>query len=147
MTMHRLAAAALLLLASAASQAFDYRSVNVNALILYDSPSLKGAKLFLAPRGMPLEIVSHYGDWVKVRDAAGDLAWVPYATLSARRTVVVRSANAKLRAGPDDGAEILMTADKGVVLELVDPQATSWVKVRHKEGIAGYIKAADVWGI
>jgi SH3-like domain-containing protein len=147
MAMHRLALAALLLLASATSQAFDYRSVGVNALILYDSPSIKGAKLFVAPRGMPLEIVLRYGDWVKVRDVNGDLAWVPASTLSAKRTVVVRSAMAKVRAGPDDSAEILMTADKGVLLELVDPQATSWVKVRHKEGIAGYVRAADVWGI
>ena len=41
----------------------------------------------------------------------------------------------------------LMTADKGVLLELVDPQITSWVKVRHRDGMIGFIKATDVWGI
>ncbi|PWF55213.1 SH3 domain-containing protein [Massilia glaciei] len=147
MAFHRFAVAAVLLLAAAASQAFDFRTVGVDALILYDTPSIKGAKLYLAPHGMPLEIVLSYNDWVKVRDVNGDLAWVPASTLSAKRNVVVRSAGARVRAGPDDNAEILMTADKGVLLELVDPQATSWVRVRHKEGIAGYVRAADVWGI
>jgi hypothetical protein len=39
-----------------------------------------------------------------------------------------------------------MTADKGVLLELVDPQGGPWVQVRHRDGIAGYVKAADIWG-
>ena len=32
-------------------------------------------------------------------------------------------------------------------LELVDAPASSWVKVRHRDGITGYMRAADVWGI
>jgi hypothetical protein len=40
-----------------------------------------------------------------------------------------------------------MTADKNVLLELVDPEAGTWVRVRHRDGITGYIKASDIWGI
>jgi hypothetical protein len=40
-----------------------------------------------------------------------------------------------------------MTADKNVLLELVDPEAGPWVRVRHRDGIAGYVRASDVWGI
>jgi hypothetical protein len=40
-----------------------------------------------------------------------------------------------------------MTADKGVVLELVDPTALTWIRVRHRDGINGYIKPNDVWGL
>jgi hypothetical protein len=40
-----------------------------------------------------------------------------------------------------------MTADKNVLLELVDPEAGPWVRVRHRDGISGYVKASDVWGI
>ncbi len=147
MNFPRAIAGALLMLAQAGAGAFDFKTVGAAPVVLYDAPSVKGGKLFVAPRGMPVEIVLGYGDWVKVRDASGDMAWTEAKLLSARRNVVVRTPNAKVRSGSDDASPILMTADKGVLLELVDPQASTWLKVRHKDGIAGFIKAADVWGI
>ena len=147
MTSPRLIAVAVFLLASAAAQAFDFKTVGNTPAILYDAPSLKGGKLYVAPRGMPVEVMLSYGDWVKVRDASGEMAWTEASALSGKRNVVVRSAGAKVRPAPDDSAPVLMTADKGVLLELADPQVSSWVKVRHKDGIIGYIKANDVWGI
>ncbi len=147
MTFPRLFAGALLLLASAMAQAFDFKSIGATPAILYDAPSVRGGKLFIAPRGMPVEVVLSYGEWVKVRDASGDMAWTEAKLLSAKRNVVVRLAGAKVRPAPDDNAVPLMTADKGVLLELADPAVTSWVKVRHKDGIIGYIKASDIWGI
>ncbi|MES2322070.1 MAG: SH3 domain-containing protein [Pseudomonadota bacterium] len=147
MTIPRFLATAALLLASGAAAAFDFKTVGAAPVILYDAPSVKGGKLFVAPRGMPVEVVLTYGEWVKVRDASGDLAWTEARGLSARRNVVVRNAGARLRSAADDAAAPVMTAEKGVLLELVDPQATSWVKVRHKDGIIGFVKAIDVWGI
>ncbi|HZV65326.1 MAG TPA: SH3 domain-containing protein [Telluria sp.] len=147
MNFPRLIAGAVLLLASAAGQAFDFKSVGAAPAILYDAPSLKGGKLFVAPTGMPVEVVLSYGEWVKVRDVNGDMAWTEAKSLSAKRNVVVRAPNAKVRATADEAAPVVMTADKGVLLELVDPQAGSWAKVRHKDGITGFVKAADIWGI
>ncbi len=147
MTSPRLIASALLLLASAYAHAVDFKSVGPAPAILYDAPSLKGSKLYVAPPGMPVEVVLGYGDWVKVRDASGEIAWTEANLLSAKRNVVVRNADAKIRPTPDDNAVPLMMADKGVLLELADPHVSAWVKVRHKDGIIGYIKAVDVWGI
>jgi SH3-like domain-containing protein len=147
MNVPRLVAGALLMLASASGAAFDFKTVGAAPAILYDAPSVKGGKLFIAPRGMPVEVVLSYGDWVKVRDISGDMAWIESKQLSARRNVVVRNPNARLRATADEAAPAIMTADKGVLLELVDPQGGLWLKVRHKDGIAGFIKAVDVWGI
>jgi len=96
---------------------------------------------------MPVEIVARYGDWVKVRDVDGELAWTESKGLSARRNVVVKAPFARVRTAADDNAAILMTADKGVLLELVDPQANEWIRVRHQDGIAGFVRAAEVWGI
>ena len=147
MTIPRLLAVAVLLLAPAAASAFDFKTVGAAPVILYDAPSVKGGKLFVAPRGMPVEVVLTYGEWVKVRDASGDLAWTEARGLSPKRNVVVRNAGARLRAAPDETTAPVMTAEKGVLLELVDPHSTSWVKVRHKDGIIGFVKASDVWGI
>ena len=147
MTSPRLYASAWLLLASASAHAFDFKTIGAAPAILYDAPSHKGGKLYIAPRGMPVEVVLSYGAWVKVRDATGDMAWTEASKLSGKRNVVVRTGGAKLRATPDDTGTPLMTADKGVLLELADPAVAGWAKVRHRDGIIGYIKAIDVWGI
>lgn len=139
--------ASLLLLAAPAAFALDFKSVGTAPVILYDTPSSKGTKMYVAPRGMPLQVVSSYGEWVKVRDANGELAWTEARGLSARRNVVVRTPGAKVFASPEERAQVLMTADKGVVLELVDPTAITWIRVRHRDGIDGYVRSNDVWGL
>ena len=143
---HRLLAS-LLLVAAPAVSAFDFKSVGASPVILYDTPSSKGARLYVAPQGMPLQVVSSYGDWVKVRDANGELAWTEAKGLSARRNVIVRTPGAKVFAGPAENSQVLMTADKGVVLELVDPTAITWIRVRHRDGIDGYVRSNEVWGL
>jgi hypothetical protein len=40
-----------------------------------------------------------------------------------------------------------MTADKDVLFELAEPVASGWIKVKHRDGQAGYVKAAEVWGV
>lgn len=144
---HGLLAGSILMLASCPAFAFDFKTVGPRSVVLYDAPSAKGGKLFIAPSGMPVEVVLSYGEWVKVRDASGDMAWAEARGLSAKRNVIVRVAGAKVRAAPEDNAAVLMTADKNVLLELVDPEAGPWVRVRHRDGISGYIRASEVWGI
>lgn len=140
-------AGAALMLAAGTGHAFDFKTVGAAPAILYDAPSTKGGKLFIAPRGMPLEVVLSYGDWVKVRDVSGDLAWTEAKALSARRNVVVRSANLKVRASADEAAAPVFIAEKGLLLEVTEGAVAGWLKVRHKDGSAGYVKSADVWGI
>ena len=131
---------------SATVQAVEFRSVGATPAVMYDAPSEKGRKVFIAPRGMPVELVLSYGEWAKVRDAGGDLAWIDSKHLSSKRMLVVSAATARLRAAADDGAPIVLTAERGVLLELSDPVASGWLKVRHRDGVAGFVKATEVWG-
>ncbi|MGZ3183247.1 MAG: SH3 domain-containing protein [Telluria sp.] len=147
MTRHRFVAAASLLAISAGAHAIDFKAVGPAPVILYDAPSQKGNKLYIAPRGMPVEVVLTYGDWSKVRDYMGDLAWTETRNLSGKRALVVRNPKAAVHAEDNEDSAVLYTADRGVILELADPQVSSWVKVRHHDGTVGYIKAQDVWGI
>jgi SH3-like domain-containing protein len=126
--------------------AAEFRSVGTAPAVLYDAPSAKGNKVFVAPRGMPVEIVLAYGDWTKVRDAGGDLSWVESKQLSSRRMLVVSAPQARVRASADDGAALVMTAEHGVLLELAEPVASGWLRVRHHDGLAGFVKAGEVWG-
>ncbi|MGF6119281.1 SH3-like domain-containing protein [Janthinobacterium lividum] len=140
-------AGAVLLLATAASHAVEFKTVGAAPVILYDAPSSKGGKLYVAPRGMPLEVVLSYGEWVKVRDASGEMAWTEAKGLSAKRNLVARAANLKVRASPDDTASAIILVDKGVLLEMSEQPTSGWVKVRHKDGQSGYVKTSEVWGM
>ena len=125
--------------------ALEFRSVGGEPAILYDAPTARGQKLYVAPRGMPVEVVVGQGDWLRVRDATGDLAWVEKKALTERRTVVATTV-ATVRGSADSGGAALFQVPKGVLLELVEPAARSWVRVRHADGTTGYVSAGEVWG-
>ena len=144
------AAAALLLLwplLVSAQKGVDYRAVGDGPAILYDAPSLRGKKLFVAPRGMPLEVVVSIEGWLKVRDRAGDLTWIERRAVAERRTVVTTAA-AQLRERPEDGATVVFELAAEVILELQDAlPAGGWLRVRHRDGAAGFIRASQVLGV
>lgn len=137
---------AALLSSASVAHALEYRSVGPAPAILYDAPSSKGRKVFVAPRGMPVEVVLSYGDWIKVRDAAGDLAWVESRALTQRRNLVVNATSARVRSAAEDSSAITFTADKGVLLEMVEPVTAGWIRVRHGDGQGGFVRASEVWG-
>lgn len=145
----RFTAAMFLMLAGAAittAHAVEFRSVGSNPVVLYDAPSEKGRKVFVAPRNMPVEVVLTYGEWSKVRDVSGDLAWVETRALVPKRHVVANAAATKIRAASEDSAAVLFTVDKGVLFELAEPVSSGWIKVRHRDGQTGFVKASEVWG-
>src|SRR5674476_1294895 len=93
-----------LLFAGQVALAAEYRSIGDNAVPMYDAPSVKANKLFVASRFYPVEVIVQVDNWTKVRDAAGDLAWVKKKTLSDTRTAVVTAALADVRQRAEDGA-------------------------------------------
>ena len=147
MRMRRLLLLLLLLLAAPAAVAGEFRSIGENAAPMYDAPSVKANKLFVASRFYPVEVIVQVDNWTKVRDVAGDLAWVEKKALSDTRTVVVTAALADVRQKPDDGAPLVFQARQGVALEVVELGAGPWVKVRHRDGQTGFVRANQVWGL
>jgi SH3-like domain-containing protein len=129
-----------------AAHAIEFKSIAASPAVLHDAPSAKGRKVFIAPPGMPVEVVLTYGEWSKVRDAGGDLSWIESKLLAPKRNVVVVANSARIRASADDSAPIVFTADKNVLLEFVDPAGSGWLRIKHRDGQGGFVKAAEVWG-
>ena len=144
--MRGLATLGMLVLASAAT-AGEFRSIAESGTLMYDAPSVRAKKLFVASRYYPVEIVINIDAWVKVRDQAGDLSWVEKKALSDKRTVVVTAAFADVRQAPNEQAALVFQAQQGVALDLAEPQAGGWLKVRHAGGQVGYLKISQVWGL
>jgi SH3-like domain-containing protein len=114
---------------------------------MYDAPSLKAKALFVASKLYPVEVIVQVDNWTKVRDVAGDLAWVEKKNLSATRTVVVTAELADVREKADDGAPLVFQARKGVALEVVELGVGAWAKVLHRGGQTGFVRANQVWGL
>lgn len=142
------AAGAIALAAIIASPAgaLEFRSVSDNAAILYDAPSVKGKKLYVVGRGYPVEVVVAVEGWVKVRDAGGEFAWVESKLLTDRRTVLVKVALAQVHESADERSAIVFQAQQNVLLDLVEVVAGGWLRVRHRDGQAGFVRATQVWG-
>ena len=144
---HRIVAASLLSVAAASALAIDYRSIEVPAAILYDSPSQKGKKLYLIRAQTPVEAVVRLEGWVKVRDAEGTLAWIEARNLGERRTLVVTAPRAEIRESDKAEAPVVATLDKWVVVDFIEAAAPGWAKVRHRDGVTGFVRSTQVWGL
>lgn len=134
------------MLAALPAAALDYLSVAEPALA-YDSPSRQGTPLYAFARGTPVEAIVVLDAWVKVRDTSGELTWIEKRLLSEKRTLIIVAERAQVRAQPDDSATLLFEAERDVVFDLAEPGPTGWVKVQHRGGQQGYVKAGQVWGI
>ena len=139
-------AAAFLAATATAAHAVDYLSVGQNAAVLYDGPSREAKALFVVSRHYPLEVIVNLEAWVKVRDHAGALTWIEKKSLGDRRTLLVTAPTADVRARPEDGAPLAFSAAQNVTLELVEVAPGGWLRVRHADGAAGFVRAVQVWG-
>ena len=139
--------ACLLALIPAMALALDFRSVAVPKAVLFDAPSSAAKKVLLLNQHYPVEVVVNLGEWLKVRDAEGSLNWVEAKQLSNKRTVLVKQNQAEIKQSADANAKVLATVDKEVLLELVDAKPNNgWLKVKHRDGLVGYLPIGAVWG-
>ncbi len=138
--------AAGLVLLPAAAYALDYRSVSVPRGVLFDAPSASAKKLFVVSQFYPVEVIVDLGGWVKVRDKTGELAWIDSHQLASKRTVLALDA-ADVRGTADASAPVVFRIEKDVALELLESAGNGWIKVRHRDGLTGFILSSQVWGI
>lgn len=135
------------LLLPAVAWALDYRSVSVPRAILYDAPSAQGKKLYVAHQFYPVEVIVNLGEWIKVRDQRGEFAWIEAKHLDQKRMVIIKVPQAEIREAADPSAKPLFHAEQDVALELVENNGNGWAKVRHRDGLMGYVPISQVWGL
>lgn len=136
----------LLLLSSYAAAEMEFFSIAENAAVMYDAPSLRADKLYVASLYLPVEIVVNVDGWAKVRDSSGSLAWVEKKALSQQRYVIVTVPLADIYQAADMSSELVFQAEENIVMEWLDSDVMGWIKVRHLDGQMGYVKVNQVWG-
>jgi len=135
------------LVAALPAASAEFRSVGDRPAILYDAPSARADRLFAVTRNYPFELLVKLDQWTKVRDANGEVGWIENSALGDRAMAVVTVPVADVRAAADPQAPLVFEAYKQVLLEVLEPPANGWVKVRHRDGQEGYVRTSHVWGV
>ncbi len=96
-------------------------------------------------RGLPLEVIDEFGAWRKVRDHEGTTGWMLVSLLYGDRSVMIRGKTRELYAEPNLGADVLLTAEPGVIGE-IDACKGLWCEV-VVDGTSAWIERRHVWGV
>jgi SH3-like domain-containing protein len=130
-----------------AQLAKSYVSIGDKPAVLYDAPSTRANKVFIILRYSPLEVLVKLDKWVKVRDAENAIGWVESEALGMRRYVQISVPLADVRNAADAASALVFEAQRNVVLEVTGSAATAgWIAVKHRDGQAGFVRLAQVWG-
>lgn len=94
---------------------------------------------------MPVEIVSEFENWRKIRDFEGTEGWVHQSMLSGRRAVLVIGRNRTLRRESTDSAPAVAHMEPGVIAWL-DSCVQEWCEI-EVAGLSGWVHRSAIWGV
>jgi SH3-like domain-containing protein len=139
---------ALLAGISLSSQAAEFVTVSIANAITYDAPSAQAKPVYQYTQGSPLEVYLKVEGWIKVRDQFDVLQWIPQEHVASKRMVMVKANQTKLFKTAQAQSNLLAVFNRDVLLELISTSAQNgWVKVKHQDGLQGYVSVSEVWGI
>jgi SH3-like domain-containing protein len=145
--MRRFALILLALCFAAPACAGHYASLRSNKVYLREGPTFQYRVLFIYQRkDYPVEVLTSYETWRRVRDPDGTVGWVSQTMLSDARTVLVTGkGRAEVRDGPYAAASVIGKAEPGVVarLKACKPQ---FCKI-SASGLTGWIERTRIWGV
>ncbi len=95
--------------------------------------------------GVPLQIVEESGDWRRVCDPEGGLAWVRARTLDSHRTVMrTAMTDLPMHRDPADDAKVTAILAARATAQLLTCK-TGWCRI-SVDHATGWVRADDVWG-
>ena len=98
-------------------------------------------------QSLPVEIIAEHTTWRKIRDWEGAQGWVHQSMLGAKRSMIVIGGTRNVYKKPDVAGAVVARVEPGVIGKLATcPDGTEWCRV-EVEGIEGWIKRADFWGV
>ena len=93
---------------------------------------------------IPLQVITKYDTWRKVRDWEGAEGWIHQAMLSSRRTVLVIVAVTKMRRQPRNDSPVVAHLARGITAKF-DRCEVDWCLV-EVAGRLGWTLKSTLWG-
>jgi SH3-like domain-containing protein len=95
--------------------------------------------------GVPLQVVEESGDWRRVCDPEGGLAWVRARALDSRRTVMrIALSDLPMRRAPSTDAKVTAVLAARATAQLLTCRA-GWCRI-SVDHASGWVRADEVWG-
>lgn len=96
-------------------------------------------------KGMPMEIISEFANWRKVRDIEGDVGWVHHSLLSGKRkAIIVGGENQPLFTSTTNN-HIKAFLEPGLIVKIEECDI-AFCKV-DMESYNGYVAKQSLWGV
>lgn len=108
-------------------------------------PSLNYEIIWELGRGYPLMVTDSKGSWYKVKDFEDDQGWVFEPLTSRTPHVVVKKQLVNIRKAPGTKYKVVGKAEYGTVFRTIK-RVKGWIKVKHDNGLTGWIYRKLVWG-
>jgi len=97
--------------------------------------------------GLPVEIISEYDTWRKVRDWQGTQGWIHQSMLNGKRKFIVVGSERTVRRSANSESAARAILELGVIGKVIEcEKSSSWCKIQ-KDSITGWLRRVDVWGI
>lgn len=135
----------LLALGTSSAQAFTMVSVNADNVNMRSGPDDKYAVLWELGSGFPLKVLDKQGNWVKVEDFEGDSGWIYKTLVDHEPHLIVKRRRVNMRSGPGESYRVVGQANYGVVFKTLEVKE-GWAKVKHENGLVGWISRSLLWG-
>jgi len=99
----------------------------------------------LKRKDMPVEIIEHFQNWLRVQDWQGDKGWLLDRMITGKREVLVNGVVRDVRKAPDTASPVVARVEPGVIARLLDLQGP-WCHI-EAGGYSGWVRREEVWGV
>ena len=111
---------------------------------LRSGPGTKYEVLWQVEQYHPFLVVEKDGNWYKVKDFEGDMAWIHNSLLGDISGVITKKTKANVRSEPSTKSRILFTVERGVPFKVLQRKG-DWIRIEHADGEKGWIYNTLVW--
>jgi SH3-like domain-containing protein len=129
----------------AVANAVTLVSVKGESVNMRSGPGENYSVLWELGKGFPLKVIGKKGNWTKVEDFEGDVGWVYGKLLGRKAHLIVKKKRINVRSGPGSSYRLVGKANYGVVFKTIKVEK-GWAKVKHENGLTGWIKRSLLWG-
>jgi SH3-like domain-containing protein len=111
---------------------------------LRSGPGSKYEVLWQVEKFHPILVIEKKGNWYKIKDFEGDMAWIHKSLLGNINGVITTKAKCNVRSKPDKNSKILFTVERGVPFKVLK-RSGNWIRIEHADGEIGWIYKSLVW--
>jgi SH3-like domain-containing protein len=124
--------------------AVERMAVKAGIANLRSGPGTKYDVLWQVEKYHPLLIIEKKGNWYKIKDFEGDMAWIHKSLLGNIKGVIAIKANCNVRSQANTKSKVLFTVERGVPFKVLKRKG-EWIRIEHADGEIGWIYKTLVW--